>query len=309
MSPIAVFAWIALAVFVVGCAVRAVRFAGAPLHLRWELYPVPHEAGKADYGGSYFEEVDWWTKERPHDNVGMVKYMLAEIFLQKGVHEHNKPLWWSTFVMHTGFYVLTAAVALVLLGGIAGRVSAAALADGAAIATALKILLTVLIALGSLMCLVGSVAILAKRASDRGMAAYTTFEHRFNLLFIAALGVVGLGVVARGAVAQLPQFASVMLGGDAGLEGLGPFVAAYVVLGGLFALYLPFTHMSHFISKYFAYHDVRWGDEPNLKDSRVEKKIKEQLAYRPTWAAPHMMADGQRTWVDIATSEVPSNDD
>ncbi len=33
-----------------------------PIHLRWELYPVPHEAGKAEYGGGYLEETSWWSK-------------------------------------------------------------------------------------------------------------------------------------------------------------------------------------------------------------------------------------------------------
>ena len=34
------------------------------MHVRWELYPVPHEAQKAHYGGSYLEESEWWKKPR-----------------------------------------------------------------------------------------------------------------------------------------------------------------------------------------------------------------------------------------------------
>ena len=43
-----------------------------PMHVRWELYPVAHEKGRASYGGSYFEEVDWWTKPREVDKLGEV---------------------------------------------------------------------------------------------------------------------------------------------------------------------------------------------------------------------------------------------
>ena len=36
--------------------------AASPLHVRWELYPVPHEGSKTVYGGSFMEEKDWWTQ-------------------------------------------------------------------------------------------------------------------------------------------------------------------------------------------------------------------------------------------------------
>ena len=63
-----VFIYAALATSLVACAVRAARYARMPMHLRWEIYPVPHEAGKrAAYGGSRFEDVDGW-KAAIHPN-------------------------------------------------------------------------------------------------------------------------------------------------------------------------------------------------------------------------------------------------
>ncbi len=50
-----VFAYVAVALFLVGMARRVARHARAQLALRWELYPVPHDVGK-EHGGSYFEE-------------------------------------------------------------------------------------------------------------------------------------------------------------------------------------------------------------------------------------------------------------
>jgi len=309
MSLLVAFAWIALAVFVVASLVRTWRLAKAPLHIRWELYPVPHEAGRAHYGGSYFEEVDWWTKKRPHDNVGMIKYMLQEIFLQKGVHENNKALWLSTLVMHTGLYLLTAAVALVLFFGLVGAAAPAMMGALSMGGTAARWLLTLLLGLGGLLSLAGAVGLLVRRSVDRGMALFTTFEHRFNLLLICALSALGLAVVLTRSVAELHQFAAAMLAGNPGRAVVSPLAAAYLVLGGLFALYLPFTHMIHFMAKYFAYHDVRWGDTPNVRGSKIESQIKAQLGYKPTWAAAHVGADGQKTWVDLAVSKVPGNDE
>ena len=41
--------WFGCTVFVLGCAYRAYRYASAPPHLRWDLYPVAHEKGRAGF--------------------------------------------------------------------------------------------------------------------------------------------------------------------------------------------------------------------------------------------------------------------
>ena len=55
-------AYVSLAVFSAVVLFRTARIARAPVHLRWELAPIPHEKGKGQYGGSYFEEFEWWTQ-------------------------------------------------------------------------------------------------------------------------------------------------------------------------------------------------------------------------------------------------------
>jgi hypothetical protein len=35
--------------------------------------------------------------------------------------------------------------------------------------------------------------------------------------------------------------------------------------------------------------------------SRLDRELKVMLGQSPTWAAPHVGADGKKTWVDIAT--------
>lgn len=48
-----------LVIFLILVISKAIKIATAPVHLRWELYPVAHEKGKAHYGGSYLEEFEW----------------------------------------------------------------------------------------------------------------------------------------------------------------------------------------------------------------------------------------------------------
>ena len=55
------FLWIYICLLasLAACIVRGLRYARAPMHLRWELYPVPHEEAKrAAYGGSRYEDTD-----------------------------------------------------------------------------------------------------------------------------------------------------------------------------------------------------------------------------------------------------------
>ena len=59
--------------------------------------------------------------------------------------------------------------------------------------------------------------------------------------------------------------------------------------------------MSHFIGKYFAYHSIRWNDEPNLPGGDQEEGIRKALSQPVNWAAPHIGADGKKTWADLAT--------
>jgi hypothetical protein len=69
----------------------------------------------------------------------------------------------------------------------------------------------------------------------------------------------------------------------------------------VFLAYLPFTQMMHFVAKYFTYHEVRWDDNPVEPGGKLEKELLALLGQKPTWAGPHVRADGSKTWVDIAT--------
>jgi nitrate reductase gamma subunit len=75
-----------------------------------------------------------------------------------------------------------------------------------------------------------------------------------------------------------------------------------VALLSLLIAYIPLTHMSHFIGKYFAYHSIRWNDTPNLAGGPQEPAIQRLLSYRVSWAAPHIHAEGNKTWADLAAS-------
>ena len=65
-------------IFLLACLARIRMYARAPLHLRWEVYPVPHERpDRAKHGGSRFEEVDWWQKPDRAHLAGELGFMIV----------------------------------------------------------------------------------------------------------------------------------------------------------------------------------------------------------------------------------------
>lgn len=294
-------------IFIVAVIARIYKINSMPLHIRWELYPVPHEGKRARYGGSYFEEVDWWDKPREVSLIGELKAMIPEMLFIKTLWEHNRPLWYRSFPFHFGLYCLIGWAGLLVVGSVAeiAGVSVGA-GTGSFIGASIHYLTILAGAGGLILAAIGAAALLHRRLTDEDLEDYTAASHIFNLGFFLAALLVGLYAfvlrdqdfsLARGYVQALLTF---KVADPVGSRA----VAAEFALFSLLMAYVPLTHMSHFIAKYFFYHKIRWDDEPNLPGSKMEKQITEVLGYPVSWAAPHVNADGKKTWADIATEEV-----
>ncbi len=285
-----------LAIAVVAFVLRTLKLARMPVHLRWELAPVPHEKGRGSYGGSYLEEVDWWTKPREKDHLAELLFMGKEILFLKALWEHKRSLWWFSFPFHIGLYLLTAGLGLLVMGVLAGAVGLSGPGLGI-----LRLGLPVLAAVGYALGALGGVGLFITRMTDPGMRNTTSPMTYFNLVLLLGLFGTGLWAIADPGPfhADLLAFGGALAGGN--LEGTVPGpMAAHMVFAGLFLAYLPFTPMMHFVAKYFTYHKVRWDDEPVQTGSRLDRELKKLLQQPVTWAAPHIRADGKKNWVDIA---------
>ena len=64
--------------------------------------------GKGEYGGSYYEETPWWEKPRKISLVGELKEMLKEMLFIKNLFNNQRPLWWLSYALHLGIYLLGA---------------------------------------------------------------------------------------------------------------------------------------------------------------------------------------------------------
>lgn len=273
----------------------------SPLHVRWELYPVPHEGVKTVYGGSFMEEKDWWTKPRHVDHWGGIKALLTEVLFLHATFKHNFKLWQSSYPFHFGLYMLMGGTIIVICAVFAQFLG---LDPNGGFMTFISNLISACVLVGSLCMIVGGVCLIQRRRNDDGLRRYTTPEHYFNLAVFIVFGILGLM-----AWATAPSYFDLARTFIRNLFTLtftplpNTFFTLHLLVGFFLLIWIPMTHMGHLFMKYFTYHDIRWGDEPTNYSETNKQKIVDALKYTVTWSAKHITPDGKsRSWVDVATS-------
>ena len=244
---------VAVIIFLTGNAARIVKFLRMPVPLRWELYPIPKGPRERRlYGGSYFEDSDWWTKPQSTSHRGELAFMAREVLFLKSVREGFRGLWFWSWLLHWGLYLYAAATVL----GIAGI-----LTSSGTIRTVTACGYWLAYPLG----LLGSIGVLILRAWHPRLRAFTTRISIFNLLLLAAIFASGIASSTAGATP---------LDALAGNLRFRPALYAHLVLVAFFLAYFPFTHMTHAYMKFFTWHGVRWDDSPALNDPRYRGKAR-----------------------------------
>ena len=296
--------YIAFAVFVVVVLTKWKKWSGMPIHLRWELYPVPHEP-EHEHGGSYFEEFNFWEKKREKNHLNEMKELFTELLFIKRVFEYKRPFWFLTYPFHIGIYLILAWFALLFVGGLTEAYAGIPIQSSHPWAQLIYYLTLITGGLGIILGTLGCLGLIAYRLGNEDLRKYTTGVEYFNLIFILAVYVLGAIAwlsfdrtfsTAQTYMTSLVSFKS--FGVEEAIKSNGALLAHFILLELLW-VYIPFTKMSHFIGKYFTYHKVLWDDEPNLRGSEVEKKVREVLGYKVTWQGPHFTAG--RTWAEEAT--------
>lgn len=286
-------------VFVVAFASKILKYATMPMHVRWELYPIPHE-GK-DYGGSFFEEVDHWKKVRHKDHFSQYRFMVPEILFIRALHEDNRPLWYWSFPFHLGLYLCIGGLALLTIGAALEIIGLSPAAS--ALGSLVQALTQVLAVVGFVVGFIGALGLAYKRLSDTALNEQSAGIDYFNLFWLAAIFGTGFLVwlmdprfdVSRTYLVGLLTFKPAA----ANMTGLH-VINLLLFLG--FWVYFPFTHMTHMVSKYFMWDKVKWDDDPNVGDPGVDAKIQTYLGYPVSWSAEHIGSGGTKSWAEVATS-------
>jgi len=285
-------------IFIIMIAYRTYAIIKLPLHLRWELAPIPHEKGKNQYGGSYLEEYEWWRMPRRKSQLAPLVYMAKEIIFLRGVWVTNRALWPFSFSFHTGIYLILGMMVLQLI-----NVLLLQLEIHTQILDISFGVVSVISLIGYLLGSLGTVGLFLKRTIDGDLRPFNTVSKYFNLLLLGAVFI--SGGYARLFVAdftfELVSFIKGLITLHEGMVVTFP-MSLHFGISFLFLLYLPFSDMIHFVAKYFTYHQVRWDDLP--QHEKMEKKLGLLLAQPISWSANHIGADGRKSWIEVASTDI-----
>jgi nitrate reductase gamma subunit len=292
-----IFTFSAIFIFLVLMVYRILAIISLPVHLRWELAPIPHEKGKGHYGGSYLEEYEWWQKPRRRSRIAPIMYMLREISLLRGVWKHNRSLWPFSFSLHAGIYLIIITIFLHIINALF------IITDiPLSILNVFQNIASVLAVMGYVLGSLGAIGLFLKRMLDSNLRPFSTFSMYFRLVFLGTVFISGVYAWfdIKNFASETSNFVENLITLDTGVSTSLP-LALHIIISLLFIMYLPFTDMIHFIIKHFTYNTVRWNDEP--LDEKMGVKLQVLLNQPIAWSASHVKAEGKKSWTDITTEK------
>ncbi|MFC1916842.1 respiratory nitrate reductase subunit gamma, partial [Chloroflexota bacterium] len=249
--------WVSYIFIIVAYTYKVSKIARMPLHLRWEVYPIPHEKGY-QHGGSYLEELEWWTKPQEKNNLRSALYMLKQYFLFSGYFRRKRGYWLSLYPWHIGFYLIVFFHILTFFGALTmvttdmtvNSVSTSSLGIG-------LYYLTLVVAIGSFVLgSFGSVGMLIERLVNKDLKDYASPMNYFNYIFFLIVflsGLISWAFFDLTLSAYREFWVSLITFQFTSVEAA---TYIHIMLFSLFLIYLPFTRSTHYITILFAYFSV-----------------------------------------------------
>ena len=282
------FVYFAVVVFITATIYKVTLYSRMPRHLRWDLYPVPHQG----LAGSKYQTIDFSGKASQFSLRHELIAMLEEMVWIKKAFVNNRRLWRGSFPLHIGIYLSALWLVLLVVGAVLelSGVSLDAVQGWAVLSLATQGIGV----FGMLLGLAGSLLLLWLRLNETGLRAMSDLVTYYNLILLIVLFASGLVTwltvdgsfaLIRGHIAALLSFQPTTV---------PPLIAWELFCLGVFLCLLPFSRMMHYAAKYFFYHRILWDDEPVKAGSQLEQNIAGYFAYRTSWSADHLAKD--KTW-------------
>ena len=76
---------------------------------------------------------------------------------------------------------------------------------------------------------------------------------------------------------------------------LTPLYVLYLLIGFFMFFWVPYSFLGHLFMKYFTWHDILWGDEPSVNNSKLQNQLANNLNLPVSWRAAHIKGDGIKT--------------
>jgi len=280
--------------------VKVQKYFKMPQNLRWELYPVIHEENYR-YGGSYFEEVEFWRKNRNKNYLRSIMTLVRR-YLAMGSYFEKKPRYWlGLYPWHMGFLLIVLFDGLILFDAIFMKAADWQISGSAGGGGEFLYYFTLIVGLISftLGCF-GSIMMLLLRTLDENLKEFAVPQNYVNYLFFLAMFSSGWAAWAIDdkTFSGFREFWDGLLSADA--VGIGGWEQFHIIMFAAFLIYLPLTRSTHYITKILYFFWVLSGDTPNTGKGEMDAGLNEYLGYESTWSAAHHQTGS--TWGERATT-------
>lgn len=266
-------------VFVVAMYTRkAIKYARMPVHLRWELYPMPRYK-------SFLRRFLFILKDN---------FYLGEYF------HRDRGYWFVLLPWHIGFILIISFHILCFLGALVMLSSLSISSESANILGRAIFYVTLMTGVCSFISgSFGSIGLFIKRLTGEDLRAYASPVNYFNYLFTLAVFLSGLYAwyFIDPTFSEYREFWKGLV--TLKPTNVEPAAAIHIIFFALFLIYLPFTRSMHYITRFFAYFWIIWDEKPFLKGSKIEKSVKELLNKPISWSAPHIQSG--KKWGEVAS--------
>ena len=283
MGAIVLFIFYGSIIFCVVASIRkAVAYATAPLHLRWELYR----------GSSVYELSDGWNRANFTFGGKLKSAVLDVVFLREYYHR-NRKFWYFLYLFHVGIYLLILWHGWLFFRAVAGNLDSASrfvIAWGH---------------VGTALAFIGAAGILIQRSTSFNLKVHYPAIHYVKWVFLLLTLLGAFYAVDAHFNAEAPallKYVKEQVTFQDFQHKLHPALApaGHVLFASIWLLYFPFSHIMLLFFRY--YHHLRWDGVPNTRGSLIEKRVKGLLEQPVTWSAPHIQSG--KTWREVAGEEL-----
>ncbi len=241
------------------------------IHLRCDLYPAPQSK---PYGGSRYEEVEWWKRERRKPYFGILKAFMGFALINRRKMSLQPGHWIATFLFHLGIFLHILWLLFMLLSALFSR----------------PIFHLEIIGISGLILMLFFAPYLLIRKLRAPVRYYVPLEDYLILLLVIALSSSGFVALLKIDSLHVYEVFSAIIFFSA-LPQLEFFEAMHIVVFSLLLFLLPFTKVTHYIAVLFT-HLVLWDD----RDAKGVQ-ISSARSSRVKWAN---CADPELSWEEIA---------
>jgi nitrate reductase gamma subunit len=256
----------AFLIFLIGILIRIGRMAAMPIHVRWELHPIPRSTAEKTF------------------------YMVSEVLRLEGVRRNNRSLWTWSWLFHVALYLMIGLACLALAASLSARLR-----------DSIYILISILSFTAYVFGTVGTCGLIIMRSASPRLRPTTSSGDFLNLIVLLAIFASGLAHAL-----MQPSVAHIMVAHAGHLirmnpaPMLHPLAIAHLCLIALFLAYMPYTPMAHMVLKYFTYHSVRWDERTADEMPESLERMKKYLSYPVQWSATHVRGREEKArWADV----------